>query len=144
MTDMPRDPSPRFTQRVADPKVAHDIRVVSGLIEIYCKGTHQDRSRSPLDSAASQLGVYGSHPPKMCEECADHARYAETRRAYCPQDPKPFCAHCETHCYKPDEAEWERRVMRYAGPRSLFSRYASDAIKHMRDSRRWRKTHGKM
>lgn len=141
MTDTPRDPSPRFAERVASQGVAHDIRVVSGLIEIYCRGAHPDRPKSALDSAACRLGIYGGHVPKICEECADHARYAETRRAYCPKDPKPFCAHCDTHCYKSDEAEWERQVMRYAGPRSLFSRYAFDAIKHVRDSRRWRREH---
>lgn len=137
MHDTPKPPSARFAERVRDREVAHDIRVVAGLIGIYCRGNHRDRQHAPLTSDAASLGVYGNKPPKLCEECASHARYAEVRRAMCPKDPKPFCAHCDVHCYKPDEAEWERQMMRYAGWRSLFSRWAPDAVRHVLEARRF-------
>ena len=75
----------------------------------------------------------------LCEECEAHLAYAEKRRAYCPQDPKPFCANCETHCYKPDEREWQREMMRYSGPKSWRKGHAIDGIRHVLESRRFRK-----
>lgn len=126
-------------QRAADTHVRSDIRVVAGLGAIYCKGVHAERGREPLVSDAAALGVYGRRRPLLCAECAEHIRYAEQRRAYCPQDPKPFCSHCETHCYMPDEAEWQRQMMRFAGPRSLLRGYAAPAIRHALEARRFRK-----
>ena len=82
------------------------------------------------------LGVYGRKLPVLCEECEAHLAYAEKRRAYCPKDPKPFCAHCDTHCYKPDEREWQREMMRYAGPKSWRKGHAIDGIKHVLEARK--------
>ncbi len=132
--------SDRFAERVRDRNVQGDIRTVTGLCSIYCAGNHRDRDRTPLVSDASALGVYGRRVPRLCDECAGHIRYAEKRRAYCPKDPKPFCAHCDTHCYKADESEWQRQMMRYAGPRSMWHGYAIPGIKHALEARKWRKT----
>ncbi|MBN1193369.1 MAG: nitrous oxide-stimulated promoter family protein [Coriobacteriia bacterium] len=129
----------RFAARLGDKQVRDDIRLVAAFAAIYCRGNHHGRERAPLVSEASALGVYGRKAPVMCEECAEHIRYAEKRRAYCPKDPKPFCAHCDTHCYKPDESEWQRQMMRYAGPRSVFHGYAIPGIKHALEARKWRK-----
>lgn len=130
----------RFAQRARDAHVRSDIRVVAGLGGIYCDGLHRDRERAALASDAASLGVYGKHAPLLCDECAAHIRYAEARRAYCPKDPKPFCSHCDSHCYKQDEAKWQRQMMRYAGPRSLASRYCVPAVRHALEARKWRKT----
>ncbi len=132
--------SERFAERMKDPKVIADTRVVAGLAAIYCRGNHADRTRPSLTSDGRDLGVYGRRAPAMCPECAEHIRYAEKRRAFCPKDPKPFCAHCDTHCYRSDEAEWQRQMMRYAGPRSLWHGYAIPGIKHALEARKWRKT----
>lgn len=132
--------SDRFAERVRDRNVQGDIRTVTGLCSIYCAGNHHDHERTPLVSDASALGVYGRRVPRLCDECAGHIRYAEKRRAYCPKDPKPFCAHCDTHCYKADESEWQRQMMRYAGPRSMWHGYAIPGIKHALEARKWRKT----
>jgi hypothetical protein len=132
--------SERFAERVRDTKVQGDIRIVSGLCAIYCAGNHRDRERTALVSDATTLGVYGRRVPRLCDECAEHIRYAEKRRAYCPRDPKPFCAHCDTHCYRTDESEWQRQMMRYAGPRSMWHGYAIPGIKHALEARKWRRT----
>ncbi len=129
----------RFAERMRDKKVRADTRIVAGLAAINCAGNHRDRERTPIESDASRLGVYGRRVPKLCEECAAHIRYAEKRRAYCPRDPKPFCAHCDTHCYKPDESEWQRQMMRYAGPRSVWHGYAIPGIKHALEARKWKR-----
>ena len=129
----------RFARRMADPKVRHDTRLLGDFVDIYCEGNHADRDRAPLASDAAGLGVYGKRVPRLCAACADHARYAEQRRAYCPKDPKPFCANCDTHCYRNAEAEWQRVMMRYSGPKSWKRGYAIDGIKHVLESRRARK-----
>lgn len=129
----------RFSERMRDKKVRNDTRIVAGLAAIYCAGNHRDRQRTPITSDASRLGVYGRRVPRLCEECAEHIRYAEKRRAYCPRNPKPFCAHCDIHCYKPDESEWQRQMMRYAGPRSIWHGYAIPGVKHALEARKWKR-----
>lgn len=129
----------RFSERMRDKKVRNDTRIVAGLAAIYCAGNHRDRQRTPITSDASRLGVYGRRVPRVCEGCAEHIRYAEKRRAYCPRNPKPFCAHCDIHCYKPDESEWQRQMMRYAGPRSIWHGYAIPGVKHALEARKWKR-----
>jgi hypothetical protein len=129
----------KFEQKMAEPQVAHDARLLGDFCVIYCKGKHADASRLPLTSPGADLGVYGSKPPVVCDECAELLVYAEKRRAYCPKDPKPFCSHCDTHCYSPEMAERMRDVMRYAGPRSLLHGHAIDGVKHAIEGRRARK-----
>lgn len=122
--------SEAFAERAQERKVRSDIRVVAGMAAIYCSAHHKGRPRAPLNSEAATVGVYGRDAPRLCEECAAHVRYAEKRRAFCPKDPKPFCAHCETHCYKPNEAAWQRQMMRFSGPRAVLHGFAIPAIKH--------------
>jgi hypothetical protein len=129
----------RFAARMSDARVRHDTRLLGDFVALYCRGNHDGRARAALNSDGVSLGAYGRRAPVVCEECADHLRYAEARRAYCPKDPKPFCAHCDTHCYRPAEAEWQRAMMRYAGPKSMWHGHAVDAVKHMLEGRRWRK-----
>lgn len=129
----------RFAEHMTDAKVRADTRIVTGLATIYCDAHHGDRERGPLASDAAALGVYGRKRMVLCDECAEHIRYAEQRRAFCPKDPKPFCAHCDTHCYKPDEAEWQRQMMRFAGPRSMVHGYAIPGIKHALEARKWKR-----
>jgi hypothetical protein len=121
----------RFRERMADDQVRADTKTLGDFTRIYCRGNHRDRARTPCASDAATLGVYGRRVPELCEECAGHLRYGEARRAYCPKDPKPFCAHCDSHCYKSDEAAWQRQMMRYSGPRSVFQGHAVDGIRQL-------------
>lgn len=131
--------SDKFTERMRDENVQADTRLVADFAAIYCAAKHKDRERPAIASDASALGVYGQRTPRLCDECAEHIRYAEKRRAFCPKDPKPFCAHCDTHCYKRDESEWQRQMMGYAGPRSMFHGYAIPGIKHALEARKWKR-----
>jgi hypothetical protein len=132
--------SDRLTERLGDERVAHDTRLLGDFARIYCDAKHVDRPRTQLASTGVELGVYGRKPLVVCEECAALLVYAEKRRAFCPQDkpdqPKPFCSHCPTHCYKPDMREYMRDVMRFAGPRSMLHGHAVDGIRHMIEGRR--------
>lgn len=129
----------RFRERMTDAQVRTDTRTLGDFVGIYCKGNHADRARMAIASDAASLGVYGRKAPVLCDECAEHLRYAEKRRAYCPKDPKPFCAHCDTHCYKSEEREWQRSMMRYSGPRSIWHGYAIDGVKHALEAWKYRK-----
>jgi hypothetical protein len=129
----------RFAQHVTDAEVRRDIKTLGDFTRIYCGGNHADRARRVLESDAADLGAYGRRLPVVCEECAGHLRYAEKRRAYCPKDPKPFCAHCDSHCYRADESAWQRQMMRYSGPRSALHGYAIAGIKHALETRKWRR-----
>ncbi|MDR3687725.1 MAG: nitrous oxide-stimulated promoter family protein [Coriobacteriia bacterium] len=129
----------RFAEKMNDAKVVHDTVVLADFIQIWCDGHHRDRARRPVETDGVRLGIYGRKRPTLCEECEAHLAYAEKRRAYCPHHPKPFCANCETHCYKSDEREWQREMMRYSGPKSWRKGHAVDGIKHVLESRRFRK-----
>jgi hypothetical protein len=122
--------SDRFTERLPDRDVAHDVRVVASFTSIWCDGHHRDRTRTSVTTDGAVLGVYGRRPPVLCAECAAHLDYAEKRRAFCPKDPKPFCAYCETHCYRSAEREWQQGMMRYAGPRSWMRGHIVDGLRH--------------
>lgn len=123
----------------ADARIPRDIRTVADLTAIYCRGHHRDRERPRLSSIAADLGVYGRRPPRLCAECAEHVRYAEERRALCPRDPKPFCAHCDTSCYREDERLWQRNAMRYSGPRSMYQGHAIQGTRHLLERLRWQR-----
>lgn len=129
----------RFIGKMADKQVAHDVRVLAGFVQIFCDGQHADRERARIRTDAAELGVYGRKTPTLCAECEAHLAYGETRRAYCPKDPKPFCAHCDTHCYVADERLWQQQMMRYSGPKSWRKGYAIDGIKHVLGARKWRR-----
>ena len=125
-----------FQERMKDRKVAKDTRTLADLIEIYCASHHSEVPRIPAVTDAARLGVYRKKTPLLCCECEAHLAYGEKRRAFCPKDPKPFCANCDVHCYRSEEREWERQMMRYAGPRSMLHGHAIDGIKHVVETTR--------
>jgi hypothetical protein len=129
----------RFERAMCEREVVKDTRLLGDFAVIYCTGVHGGREHHPLISDGVGLGVYGRKVPVVCGECAALLAYAEKRRAYCPKDPKPFCSHCDTHCYKPDMREYMREVMRYAGPRSVLRGHAIDSFKHLAEARKHRK-----
>lgn len=129
----------KFVERMKDGKVQHDTRVLADFIQIWCDGHHAASDRHVVTTDGQALGVYGRKVPRLCDECETHLAYAEKRRALCPKDPKPFCAHCDTHCYKSDEREWQRAMMRYSGPKSWRKGHAIDGIKHVLEGRKWRR-----
>jgi hypothetical protein len=58
----------------------------------------------------------------LCVECHELFDYAMTRLDNCPfQETKPTCAKCRVHCYTPVMRTKILGVMRYSGPRMLFS-----------------------
>ena len=78
--------------------------VVTEMIAAFCRGNHRPSGG------------------QLCDECAALTDYAQRRIDACPfMATKTFCSQCRVHCYAPAKREQIRRVMRYAGPRMLFS-----------------------
>ena len=130
----------RFARGMSDPQARADARLLGDFTATYCRGRHQGVPREVLVSDGAVLGVYGQRTPVVCAECADLLRYAEQRRASCPKDPKPFCSNCDTHCYRQGMRDRVREVMRYAGPRSMFTRHAFAGVRHVIEGRKARHT----
>jgi hypothetical protein len=79
---------------------------------------------------------HGKQPDGLCEKCIELMNYSATRLAKCPYgQAKPTCAKCPIHCYKKEERENVRQVMRYAGPRMPW-RHPIEALIHVFDKLR--------
>jgi len=58
----------------------------------------------------------------LCEDCSELFEYANNRLDFCPfGEKKHVCAKCPIHCYKHEMREKIRAVMRYSGPRMIYS-----------------------
>ncbi len=72
---------------------------------------------------------YKKHPNP--EEREKLRAYAAMRISKCPfMETKTFCSQCKVHCYKPEEREMIRKVMRYSGWRMLFT-HPIMALRHV-------------
>lgn len=101
----------------AESKRRREKEMVSRMIALYCRKQHHSKGG-------------------LCPECAELAEYARQRSDKCPfMETKTFCSNCRVHCYKPRMREKIRAVMRFSGPRMLFSHPAA-AIRHMIETRR--------
>jgi hypothetical protein len=81
------------------------------MIKKYCKGRHKSTRR--------ECKIKGD---ELCESCKVLKEYALFRLEKCPfKVNKQFCSFCKIHCYKPEYRQEIKKVMKYAGPRMLFS-----------------------
>lgn len=89
--------------------------VVAWMIKKYCRGKHKSLHN-------------GQVPCKECQQLIDYAMFRSDK---CPFiETKTFCSNCKVHCYKPEMREKIKDVMRYSGPRMLFS-HPVMAIRHV-------------
>ena len=80
-----------------------EYKTIETMIRMYCKKTHKSEE-------------------DLCQECSDLFKYAEERLNNCKfGEDKPTCDTCSIHCYKPEMREKIREVMRYAGPRMIYT-----------------------
>ena len=101
-------------------KREREKRTVSLMIRIYCKKKHGTKKG-------------------LCPECEALNDYAIMRSDKCPfMETKTFCSNCRVHCYKADMREKIRAVMRFSGPRMIFS-HPIMAIRHVIESKREKK-----
>jgi Nitrous oxide-stimulated promoter len=103
---------PRFVRR------AREIATIAAMIRMYCRGHH------------------GEERATTCAECASLLAYASRRTERCVfGDAKPTCANCQVHCYTQTMRERVRAVMRWSGPRMLFTHLLL-ALRHKLDGLR--------
>jgi hypothetical protein len=109
-----------------------EFKTVQLMTNIYCKAHHQHKIAQHAVSSPNALNPNG----KLCEQCVDFLEYALMRLDRCPYgENKPTCRQCPIHCYKPEYKAMSQAIMRYAGPRMLFT-HPILAIKHLLAERR--------
>ena len=91
------------------------------MVALYCAGNHDAASRTERACCGEPV----------CPACKAVDAYAVLRTARCRQmHAKTSCETCPYHCYRPQEREQIRQVMRYAGPRML-TKHPIAAIRHL-------------
>ena len=107
-------------------KRENEKKMVSYMIALYCKKQH-----------GAKKGADGT--VCLCDSCSLLQQYAMERSDKCPfMENKTFCSNCKVHCYKPEMREKIRAVMRFSGPRMIFS-HPIAAISHVMDNKREKK-----
>ena len=95
-------------------KRGREKRIVTQMIELYCRKKHGGR--------------------ELCPECRELAEYARQRSDRCPfMENKTFCSNCKMYCYKPQMRQKIKEVMRFSGPRMMFYHPIS-AFRHVIES----------
>lgn len=101
-------------------KREREKEIVSQMIALYCKKKHESRRG-------------------LCKECEELRDYARTRSDRCPfMETKTFCSNCRVHCYQPAMREKIREVMRFSGPRMMFT-HPVIATKHVIEMKKEKK-----
>ena len=99
------------------PRLAREKKTVAAMIKLYCRNNH-----------GSKEG--------LCAECEELLNYAHKRLGSCKfGEDKPTCAKCTVHCYKPDMRERIVRVMRYSGPKMIYT-HPVIALRHLLDGQK--------
>jgi predicted amidophosphoribosyltransferase len=84
-------------------RIEREKRTVNSMIGLYCRKHHQQENG-------------------LCTECIALMNYSNTRLDKCRfGKEKPVCVRCLVHCYSQANREDIRRVMRYAGPRMIYT-----------------------
>ena len=98
-------------------RIARETKTITAMLSLYCRHHHK------------------SDDPGICKQCKEIQDYAIKRLHNCPFiEIKPTCANCLVHCYKKDIRDKVRQVMRYSGPRLLFT-HPILALCHILDGR---------
>lgn len=96
------DPIPH-AERLESGVLKEEAEMIEAMIRGYCQKHHKPQNG-------------------LCEDCEALLHYAKKRLACCPfRDNKPSCAKCTIHCYRTQEREAIRNVMRTMGPKMLFT-----------------------
>ncbi|MCW4048203.1 MAG: nitrous oxide-stimulated promoter family protein [Candidatus Bathyarchaeota archaeon] len=91
------------------PKQLHDLITLMDFLEIYCQGKHPNTTKTEWTNPELKDTI------QLCSECTTTMNYSSDRLKNCPQNPKPTCKNCETHCYNPEQRKKIREIMRYSG-----------------------------
>lgn len=99
-------------------RVLREKKTVHQMMLIYCHHHH------------------GTKGKELCSECSELLLYANTRIEKCIFQPdKPTCKNCTVHCYTPKKKEAIKNVMRFSGPRMMWSAPWL-ALRHLLDGKK--------
>jgi hypothetical protein len=88
---------------VDNPRMKRERKTIKVMIKIFCNRNHKPKSN-------------------LCKDCQQLLDYALERLSNCPfQKDKPTCKNCVIHCFKEPEKSKFRQIMRFSGPRILFT-----------------------
>ena len=114
--------------KCVEDKREYEKKIVSQMIELYCRKNHK---KNPENNYKTGHG--------LCEECEALREYAMFRSDKCPfMESKTFCSNCKVHCYKPEMREKIREVMRFSGPRMIFT-HPVMAVRHVIETKKEKK-----
>lgn len=93
--------------------ISSEKKTVKVMITMYCNSHHNTGKTA------------------ICSSCNSLLEYAISRIDNCPfGDDKPSCEKCPVHCYKNEQRDEIKKIMRYSGPRMLF-KHPLLTIKHL-------------
>jgi len=93
-----------------------EIKTVGIMIDMYCRHHHGGDT--------------------LCSSCQELSSYARERAGKCPfGEDKPVCAKCPVHCYKPKMKAEIQKVMKFSGPKMIFS-HPVLAMRHLMTTRK--------
>jgi len=85
-------------------KIQKEQKIVKIMIDKYCKRNHIQ-----VDT-------------DICEDCMELSIYSNQRLNKCVfGEKKAFCSKCPIHCYKTEMRDKIKEVMKYSGPRKIYS-----------------------
>jgi hypothetical protein len=96
------------------PKEKDDIRILMKFVSIFCRENHE-AEKTPFPFKLFEVKEIERKEISLCPECSRLLTYGLTMRVKCPHDPKPMCKKCESPCYKGDNKEKIREVMKFSG-----------------------------
>jgi|DewCreStandDraft_5_1066085.scaffolds.fasta_scaffold87067_2 hypothetical protein len=103
--------------KVFGSRIYREKVTIHKMIQLYCSDNHKSND-------------------SLCEHCENLLNYAFSRLDNCPYGiEKPACNKCPIHCYRNDEREEVKKVMRYSGPKMLFH-HPLLAIMHLIDRKK--------
>jgi hypothetical protein len=92
-------------------RIEQEIKTIGIMIDIYCRHHH------------------GSD--KLCKSCQELYSYVHQRTRKCTfGEDKPACGKCQIHCFKPNMKAIIRDVMKFSGPKMIYS-HPILAIRHL-------------
>lgn len=81
-----------------------DILTLKALFPIYCRKYHNSKKT------------------KLCDSCKAELEYAIHKTEICPdKDQGKTCSECKVHCFESEHRERIKEIMRFAGPRLIWS-----------------------
>lgn len=98
-------------------RLERESHTLQAMFLLYCRGQHGSSSA-------------------LCVDCQEVQDYALVRLKRCRfQQGKTTCAKCPVHCYKADMRARIKQIMRYAGPRMLWT-HPILTVRHLLDGQR--------